>query len=103
MPVILADWEDCSSRPPQASLKDSHLQSRINNQSRIGWICGSSSGAPALQIQSPEFKPQSHLKKKIISLNSCKLSIRKDLSIGTTLETKYFFFKEMPSWFLKSQ
>jgi hypothetical protein len=30
----------------------------------MGWRCGSSSRAPALQAQNPEFKSQSHQKKK---------------------------------------
>jgi hypothetical protein len=37
-----------------------HLQ---NNQSKMDWSCGSSK-APALQVQSPEFKPRSHKKTK---------------------------------------
>jgi hypothetical protein len=28
------------------------------------WRCGSSSRVPALQVQNPEFKPQSHQKQK---------------------------------------
>jgi hypothetical protein len=30
----------------------------------MDWKCGSSSRVPTLQMQSPEFKPQSHQKKK---------------------------------------
>jgi hypothetical protein len=30
----------------------------------MDWRCGSSGGAPALQVQSPEFKPQCHKKNK---------------------------------------
>jgi hypothetical protein len=30
----------------------------------MDWRCGSSRKSPALQSQSPEFKPQSHQKKK---------------------------------------
>jgi hypothetical protein len=30
----------------------------------MDWRCGSSHRVPALQVQSPEFKPQSHQKKK---------------------------------------
>jgi hypothetical protein len=30
----------------------------------VDWKCGSSGKAPVLQAQSPEFKPQSHKKKK---------------------------------------
>jgi hypothetical protein len=35
-----------------------------NNQSKMDWRCDSSGRAPALQVQSPEFKAQSHLKTK---------------------------------------
>jgi hypothetical protein len=38
-----------------------HLQ---NNQSKMDWNCGSSDRTSALQVQSPEFKPQSHKRKK---------------------------------------
>jgi hypothetical protein len=30
----------------------------------MNWKCGSSSRVPALQVQNPEFKPQSHQKKR---------------------------------------
>jgi hypothetical protein len=30
----------------------------------MNWRCGSSNRVPALQVQSPDFKPQSHQKKK---------------------------------------
>jgi hypothetical protein len=61
-PVILATWENCSSRPAQAnSLWDPHLQ---HNQSKMDWQCASSSRVPALQAWSLEFKPQFHQKKK---------------------------------------
>jgi hypothetical protein len=30
----------------------------------MDWRCGSSTRAPALQVQNPEFKPQSHQKEK---------------------------------------
>jgi hypothetical protein len=33
-----------------------------NKQSWMDWRCGSSGRAPALQMQSPEFKNQSHQK-----------------------------------------
>jgi hypothetical protein len=39
----------------------SHLQ---NNQSKMGWRCGSIGRTPVLQVQSPEFTPQSHQIKK---------------------------------------
>jgi hypothetical protein len=31
---------------------------------KIDWRCGSNSRVPAVQVQSPEFKPQSHKKEK---------------------------------------
>jgi hypothetical protein len=56
------DRKDHSSRLAQANISwDPHLQ---NNQSKMNWRCGSSGGAPSLQVQSPEFKPQSHVKKE---------------------------------------
>jgi hypothetical protein len=64
MPIILATWqaEDYGSRPALAnSLQDSHLQ---NNQSKIIWRCGSSSRAPALQVQSTKVNPNPIKKKK---------------------------------------
>jgi hypothetical protein len=63
-PTHLKDWdqEDHGSRPAQAnSLWEPHLQ---NSQTKMNWRCGSSSGTPALQVQSTEFKPQSHQKGK---------------------------------------
>jgi hypothetical protein len=50
------DREDQDVRPAQAGRQPQ------NNQSKMDWRCGSS--APALQAWSPEFKPQSHQKKK---------------------------------------
>jgi hypothetical protein len=41
--------------PSKQFMRPPHLQS---NQSKIDWMCGSSSTAPSLQVQSPEFKPQ---------------------------------------------
>jgi hypothetical protein len=38
-----------------------HLQ---NNQSKTDWRCGSHCRGSALKAQSPDFKPQSHQKKK---------------------------------------
>jgi hypothetical protein len=38
-----------------------HIQ---NNQSKMYWSCDSSCRAPAMQVQSPEFKPQSHERTK---------------------------------------
>jgi hypothetical protein len=35
-----------------------------DNQRKTDWRCGSSHRAPALQVQNPEFKPQSHRKKE---------------------------------------
>jgi hypothetical protein len=39
-----------------------HLQT---NQSKMEWRCGSNRRVPALQVQSPEFKPKSNQKEKI--------------------------------------
>jgi hypothetical protein len=78
------DWENCGSRPAQvkkstekgkqggnspvrkhkiAELRARPTQAKArpylkNNQSKNGWKCGSSSRAPAWQVQSPEFKPK---------------------------------------------
>jgi hypothetical protein len=63
-PSYLGGWnrEDHSSRPAWAnsSRDPPHLQ---NNHSKMDWRCGSSSSAPALHLQSPEFKHQSYQKK----------------------------------------
>jgi hypothetical protein len=40
-----------------------HETSFQNNWRKINWRYGSSSRTPALQVWSPEFKPQSHPKK----------------------------------------
>jgi hypothetical protein len=54
------DGKNQSLKPDHAnSSGDPHLQ---NNQSEIGWRCGSSGRAPVLQAQRPEFKPQFHQK-----------------------------------------
>jgi hypothetical protein len=47
------DLKDCSSRPVQPN-------SSWDPISKMYWRCGSSSRIPALQVQNPEFKPQSH-------------------------------------------
>jgi hypothetical protein len=53
------DQEDPSLRPAwKNSSQDPHLQ---NNQRKMDWRCGPSSRAPALQVQSHEFKPQSYI------------------------------------------
>jgi hypothetical protein len=44
-----------------------HVQ---NNQNKMNWSCGSDVREPALQDQSPEFKPQSRQKKKRLVLTS---------------------------------
>jgi hypothetical protein len=56
--VILATWQAQIQRITIWGQRgklfgDSHLQ---NNQSKMGWRCGSSSRAPALRAWSPEFK-----------------------------------------------
>jgi hypothetical protein len=66
MPVTLATWEAKITRitvwgqPRQIVHK---TPSSKNNQSKMDWRHTSSSRAPALQSQSPEFKPKSHPKK----------------------------------------
>jgi hypothetical protein len=56
------DGENCGSKSDQTnSLRDPHLQS---SHSQMDWRCGLRGGAPALLVQGPEFKPQSHRKKK---------------------------------------
>jgi hypothetical protein len=46
---------------PEKQFLGPHLQ---NNQRKMDWRCGSSNRIPALHVQSTEFKPQSHQKKK---------------------------------------
>jgi hypothetical protein len=55
------DWEAHSSRPAQGNSSWPYLQ---NNQTKMDWKYGSSSRAPALQVQSLEFKSSSTKKKK---------------------------------------
>jgi hypothetical protein len=58
----------CSGSPACTSLRvisPVHMRPNLqNNQSKMDWRCGSSDRIPALQAQSPEFKPQSHQKKR---------------------------------------
>jgi hypothetical protein len=63
-PSYLGGWdqEDWSSRPTQQIVfKTHHLK---NNQTKMDWRCGLSSRVPGLQVPVPDFKPQSHQKKK---------------------------------------
>jgi hypothetical protein len=61
------DWEDYGSKPVYAnSLWDTPI-SKITQQNGLG--CGSSGKMPALQAQSPMFKPQSHQKEKKALIN----------------------------------
>jgi hypothetical protein len=46
----------------------SHLQ---NSQSKMDWRCGS--GIEHLQVESPEFKPQAHQKKKKKNSEQCEV------------------------------
>jgi hypothetical protein len=60
----LATWEAEIRRiadrgQPRQVVHETHLQS---NQSKMNWTSGSSSTAPALQVQSSEFKPQAYEK-----------------------------------------
>jgi hypothetical protein len=66
-PVIIATWEAeirkvHSLRPAQA--KSSQDPISKNNQSKMDWRYGSGSRVHALQMQSLEFKPHTHQKKK---------------------------------------
>jgi hypothetical protein len=58
MPVILATWEAEIRRI--TVLENPYLLQ--NKQRKTDWRCGSSSRATVLQVQSPEFKHQSHQK-----------------------------------------
>jgi hypothetical protein len=62
-PGYLRGWnqEDHDSRPAQANSSWDPI-SKIT-RAKWTWRCGSSSRAPALQVWSPEFKPQYHQKK----------------------------------------
>jgi hypothetical protein len=68
-PVILATWEAeirrimVQSQPRQIIHENPHLQNKL---SKMHWRCDSSS-SPALQAQNPEFKLQSHTKKRCFS------------------------------------
>jgi hypothetical protein len=67
MAVILATWEAeierimVQSRPGQ--IVQGELISKIT-RAKMDWRCGSNGEEPALQVQSPEFKPQSQTQKK---------------------------------------
>jgi hypothetical protein len=63
MPVILATWEAEIRRITVQGQSGEifHLTHLQNNQSKMDWSrCGSGNRVPALQVQSPEFKPQSN-------------------------------------------
>jgi hypothetical protein len=75
MPVILAIWEAEIGRiavrgHPSKQFARPHFQ---NNQSQMDRRCGSRNRAPAWQVQTPEFKSHSHLKKKKIKGQSLML------------------------------
>jgi hypothetical protein len=59
------DWEDHYLTPAQVEFSRPHLK---NNQNKVDWRPDSNSRAATLQVQSPEFKPQYHLKKKIFKI-----------------------------------
>jgi hypothetical protein len=65
---------------PKQIVYVTHLQ---NNHSKMDWKCGSSSKAPALQMQIPEFEPQSHQKKK---------KIRSYLTLAVIIKTEDFLY-----------
>jgi hypothetical protein len=66
----------------------------------MNWRCGASSRTPAFQAQSPEFKPQSHKKKKkqIIDPRLWSLELNDSLcdsnSMYKILHNKVFFKSE---------
>jgi hypothetical protein len=62
-PSLLRGWDQeiVDWGQPRKWFERSHLQ---NNQSKMGWRCGSIHRATALQAWSSDFKPQSHQKKK---------------------------------------
>jgi hypothetical protein len=47
----------------QKIVQETHI-SKITRAKQMEWRFGSGSKAPALQLGSPEFKPESHKKKK---------------------------------------
>jgi hypothetical protein len=47
----------------------------------MNWRCGSSSRAPALQVQKPKFKPQTNKKKKLLINFMILLNILYDIRI----------------------
>jgi hypothetical protein len=57
-----ADWEDRSLRPAQANSSQDPI-SKINH-SKMDCRCDSGTREPALEVQSPEFKSQSHQNRK---------------------------------------
>jgi hypothetical protein len=73
------DQEDGHSWPAWINtLRDPHLQ---NNQSKMDWRCGSSSRVAALQVWSPEFKPQYHKTNKTMYTYVNILSLTKNQNI----------------------
>jgi hypothetical protein len=65
MPVTLVTWRLRSGRS-QLEVTPNSSRPPISKVTiaKMGYRCGSSSRAPALQAPSTGFKPQSHLKKK---------------------------------------
>jgi hypothetical protein len=70
MPVILSTWESeirritVQGQPEEIVCETpSPKKKKKKAQSNMHWRFGSSSRMPALQVQSPEFKPQSHQNK----------------------------------------
>jgi hypothetical protein len=61
MPIILVLGRLRMEASPGKWLLRPYFQ---NNQSKKDWRCGSTGKAPALHVQSPEFKLQSQKKKK---------------------------------------
>jgi hypothetical protein len=66
MPIILITWEAEIRRivvPGQPQENSSQDPISKSNQRKMDWKCVSSCRAPALQVQSPEFKSKSHKKR----------------------------------------
>jgi hypothetical protein len=65
LPAILATWDAEIGRTmvqAQPRANSSYETPSPNNQRKMDWRCGSQGRAPALQVQSQEFKPQAHQK-----------------------------------------
>jgi hypothetical protein len=58
MPAILPTWEAVMGIAAQGQIGQTVLKAPLqNNQSKTDWRCGSGGRVPALQAQTPEYKP----------------------------------------------